>query len=974
MFPSSRAVRCIACCSVSIFAGPLVLAAPPSGQSADASAQVSSAVGSAYAAPTSPMVTVDEDPGWKFKLNPAGAPASLEYDDSSWQSVSLPHTWNGTDAASTWVKDGNGWYRKVVAPPQAAAGKKLYLRFGAGSSVTSLYIDGAQIDLNPATPEIDSHRGAFQAFVFDVTQAMNAPVPEGMAGHTIVVKTDSDNNLDIPPAKGGDYSRQGGLYRDVSLLEVNPLHIALTEDVAHPGVSNDKPSPIAGSGVRFSHSAVVMGATSTHITVKTVLDNLAAARTVRVDSFLVDHDGIVSAKASAEQAMMASQTGVAVTQDAEVTNPHLWNARIDPYLYHLYVEVRDAATGELLDVGDQQVGIRSFKINANPNPNDADPMNRAAFMLNGQPYRLVGVDAHQDSGRFDSHGHPVGWAQTAEQIRADLELIANMGATAIRTSHYQDSPAFYSGCDQLGIMVYTENSINGSVADTSAYLINAEDQYNELIRQNYNHPSIFAWGFGNETSGSPTLVNIFRQLNTIAHTLDPSRLTGFAQYGGSSSTSTNADGIPDIKGTHPYDYWYGVSDVKGTHKAYPSQPLGVTEYGGGGSAYQYADRFTLPVSKEPGGVRTHYHPANQQTRLEELHYTDLTQLKFLWGQFTWQMFDHASSGKNEGGQGGINDKGLATRDRVLKDSYFFYQASLNDPSRAWNNQHVLYISDRFWTVRNSPSTTVTVFSNIGAPTLTLNGASLGTMSPLVLPSGPNSPVPGTDETIADTYTMDVTLAVGENTLEANCGDSGGQHFHDRAVWSYRNALSGSPLARIAFLPSGVTPPHGYSSDSGELYALHGEQTYGWLPARGSKSSAGSILAPGETFGTASTRSSETGINLGYDPIYKNSSVWEYSLPNGVYDVRIGAGKAGANDGVDMFTLQGKLAAVDSNGVHTPDTFYSRIMVTNNRLTLAAAPGAYNARLNYVDVNRVSDLPPTSSGEQAHDETGRATIP
>lgn len=906
-----------------------------------------------YSPPQSPTIDVVEDADWKFKLNPEGEPQRNNFDDSSWSSVSLPHTWNGVDAATAHPAGSDGWYRKRMSVEPAMQGRELYLHFGAASIVTSLYIDGKQIALNPAAPSQDSHQGAFQAFVFDVTSALNAPLPAGQSEHLIAVHTNSANHDNVAPANGGDYSRQGGLYRDVTLLAVNPAHIALAETIHHPGVADDVPSLIADSGSQFSNSTVVIGSPAATITVRTVLDHPQRARSLTVHSYLVDADGIIQAQANTAASLEDSQAGMAITQSAMVAHPHLWDARIDPYLYDLYVELRDRDTHELLDVRHQRVGIRSFRINPAPNPDDPDPMNRAAFMLNGHPYRIVGVDMHQDSGRLDAQGNPVGWAQTPTQILQDLDLVAGMGATAIRTSHYQDNPAFYSDCDQLGIMVYTENAINQSINDSPAFLANAEDQYNELIRQNYNHPCIFAWGFGNETAQSDTLANISRNLQKIAHALDPSRVTSFAQYGGSRSSSTNADGVPDIKGTHPYDYWYGPSDVKATYKAYPLQPLGVTEYGGGGSAYQYADHYMLPVSKEPGGVRTHFHPENQQTRLEELHYTDLSQLQFLWGLFTWQMFDHGSSGKNEGDQSGINDKGLGTRDRVLKDSYYFYQASLNDPSRSWSNRRVLKISDRFWTVHNIPGATVTVFSNIGAPQLKLNGRDLGTMKPFTYASGLNSSIPGAETTVADTYTASIELSVGANALEADCKCADGQEYRDAAVWTYRNHLDGVPFTKVDFVGPGQPPAPDYLADDGGPYEPHGNQAYGWLPASAASGDHPAILRVGRSFGSASSDPAQNGITLNYDPIFKSSSVWQMSLPNGVYDVRIGAGQPNANDGVNMFALQGKVAAIGAGGPNHPDTFYCRIHVLDGHLTLAAAPGAFNTRISFIDINKLS---------------------
>src|SRR5262249_30880611 len=153
-------------------------------------------------------------------------------------------------------------------------------------------------------------------------------------------------------------TKQGGLYRDLNLLAISKAsHIAQIENA--PGTS----TPVATPGVYFSNSAVVMGIASANIQVQAMLDNLsAAASSVNVTSYLVDAAGIIQAQTTTSASLAAGQTSVSVSQSAAVANPHLWNGRIDPYLYTLYVEVADSSTSTLLDFSQQQVGIRSFKI------------------------------------------------------------------------------------------------------------------------------------------------------------------------------------------------------------------------------------------------------------------------------------------------------------------------------------------------------------------------------------------------------------------------------------------------------------------------------------------------------------------------------------------------------------------------------------------------------------------------------------
>ncbi len=886
-----------------------------------------------------PRRTIDENHGWRFALNPAGSPEDPGFDDRAWAPVDLPHCWNGVDGASLSYATGDGWYRKSIDVGADLAGRRLYLRFDGASIVTTLFVDGTPVVAAPSAPGVTaSHEGAFQTFVLDVTRALTP------GRHLVAVRVNNEPHADVPPASGGDYSKLGGLYRDVTLVVADPVHIALTVDVAHPDVSPDAPASIATPGITFSHGPVTVGTTSVDATVATLLDNDSSSdRSVRVTATIASAGGDVVARATAVQMLRAGDHDVRAALASTIAKPHLWDGRLDPYRYDVFVRVSDAGSGRVLDAVHQKVGIRSVTFNATPDRSDPDPGRRAPFLLNGHPYVLVGVDMHQDSGRPDPDGRPVGWAQTPDDIRADVAMAAELGATIIRTSHYQDSQVFYDACDEHGLLVYTESPVNGSTNASAAFLTNALDQYAALIVQNVDHPSIIAWGLGNETRDSPTNRTIFGALDTLAHRLDRSRPTGLASNGGRLSTPDDVDGIPDIKGTHPYDYWYGPSGpIQRTHDAFPAQPLGVTEFGAGGSAYQYlypGGSFTLPVARGLG-TTSHFHPANQQTRIEETQFTDLGAAPFLWGRIVWQMFDMASSGRDEGDHPGVNDKGLVTRDRIRKDAFYFYEASWNDPTRRYANARVLRISDRFWTVRNHPTAQVTVFSNVGIPTLNLNGRPLGPMAPLVVaghaPTGDE-----VSETVPRAFTATVTLAAGDNTIEARRTGTDGRTDTDSVVWSYRDHLEGMAVARIDFTPRDVPPAPGYQADHGDAFAAHGADSYGWT------------TAPGETFGAASGDPAATGVNVGSSTPDPNGPTWEYAVPDGIYDVRIGAGQPNTHDSINQFRLEGHAATTDDDGPDAEDTFFTRVRVSDGRLTLAVAPGSVSPRITYIDINRVA---------------------
>ncbi|HEX8324864.1 MAG TPA: glycoside hydrolase family 2 TIM barrel-domain containing protein [Tepidisphaeraceae bacterium] len=880
------------------------------------------AVDQPYAVPTSPRVEINQNAGWRFALNPSGSPQTISAGNvgSFGTAVNLPHTWNNIDAATQNYQQGNGWYLKNINVDASLSGKRLLLDFEGAMSVTSLFIDGQQVDYKPASSAVDSHNGGFAEFMFDVTSRLTP------GQHTIAVRVHNQpgQNLDVAPSNSGDYSRQGGIYRDVSLLALPQTRLSPLENVQHTTnagtntapnnvqITGDVATPIAGPGVYFKHSPVQVGSTSATLNIKTVYENNSNSnRSLNVTSYLVDASGTVRAEVTTNKPLASSSTGGVLNQTTTLNNPRLWNGRIDPYLYTLYVEVRDATTNALVDFQSKKVGIRSFTINANANNNP----NVAPFLLNGQPYALVGANAHQDTGRRNANGDPIGWAQSDAGIRADVDLLMAAGSTVVRTSHYQHNKAFYDYCDQVGLLVYTEIAINGTTRDNTTFLTNAQDMYQEMTRQTQLNPSVFAWGFANETTdNSPGVHNTFTQLQTIGRSVDPARKTAVAQYGGHHSSSDDSDGIADIKGTHRYDGWYigweGTGGVQNVINSYPSQPIAITEYGAGGSAYHFADNPIIPVHLTPnGGVDTNYHPANGQALVVAMQTTQYEPLNNLWARIVWQAFDHGSSGKSEGDQNGVNDKGLTTRDRTLKDAYHYYSAIWNDPTRNYANRKIIQLADTNWTVRNSSAAKITVYSNIGAPTLNLNGTSLGVMSPLQVS------LPGGTKTVKNVYVMNVTLPAGVNSVTAS------------RTWT-----------------DGLT----YSSQG--AFAHYNSTQFG----------QGVAVASGVAVNTT----------FNYSPVYKTTSnPFNVPLANGLYNVRINAPTGGTNN----LSLEGQTAAIDSNGLGAADTFYARVNVTDGNLTIAGAPGAFNARVNTIDITRVDLAAPTVAGVVNGGETQRSKV-
>ena len=655
------------------------------------------------AAAPAPRATVDVNGGWRFDRADVPAAAAAAFDDAAWQAVDLPHTWNakdGEDGGNNYYR-GPAWYRRHLRAEAAWAGRRVYLRVGAANTDAAVYVNG-----KPA----GTHKGGFSAFCYDVTPLLNVG-----GDNVVAVRVDNAKDADVPPLSA-DFTFFGGLYRGVQLIVADPLGVSPLDD--------------GSNGVYVRQDAV--SADEARLTVTTVVRNAGA--TGRMASVHCDVAGVT---ADSRQAVPAGRS-VNVEQHLVVPHPHLWDGRRDPFEYPVRVTVGDGAA--VTDAVEDRVGLRSYRV---------DP--ERGFFLNGHPCRLYGVNRHQDV--LDK-----GWAVSTGDERRDAANIMDLGCTAVRLSHYQQSPSFYDLMDAGGVVVWAEIPMVNGVTASAAFADDAEQQMRELVKQNFNHPSICFWGLFNELSGKPDQeaaeLPIVRRVNAAAHRLDPTRLTTAA------SDQSVHDGlalVPDVAAYNRYTGWYGghvdgwprtLDDI---HAAHPDRCFGVSEYGAGASVAQHE---AAPV-KQPKASGP-WHPEEYQAIVHEHAWAAMRGRPWLWGTFVWCLHDFASDGRKEGDHPGRNDKGLVTYDgKTRKDAFYFYQAN-------WSERPMVYVTDRRYTPRPTAAGPIKVYSNCDDVKLTVNGQAL----PAVKPN--------------DVHVFvwpDATLNAGENRIEAT-GTRGGATVTD----------------------------------------------------------------------------------------------------------------------------------------------------------------------------------------------------
>lgn len=600
------------------------------------------------------------DRGWFFnKGYESQSPEKIKVD--------LPHTWNAADAMFGNVNyyRGMATYSRLIVVPSSESGKRVFLRVKAAQTVADVYLDNHFVA---------QHKGGYTAFTVELT-----PFIRRGEQQKLDIRVSNAQTMEIAPICG-DFNIWGGLNRGVELLFTDSACI--------------DPTFYGSSGVFFTQRNV--SRQHAGLDMKVLLSgNEADLKDCSVEFSLLD-----ATRRSIWQ-QEAEVTGKEAVAKMELSRPHLWDGINDPYLYTGVVVLKK--DGKEIDRREEPVGFRFYSV---------DP--KKGFFLNGKPYSIQGVNYHEDRAERASAFRP-------EDFESDLDLIQEMGCTAVRLSHYPHAQVLHDLMDRRGLIAWAEIPFVNVFVGHPQYRENLKQQLAELIYQYYNHPSILTWGLFNEINPG-WLENpnpMAQELNDLAKQWDDSRLTT-----GASNQEDALNGIPDLIAFNRYFGWYG-SDCKKMgewidkeHRMYPQRCMGISEYGAGGDVFQQTDSLAHP---EPWGQ---WHPENWQTYYHIENWRQLAARPFLWCKFVWCMFDFSAAGRREGTTFGRNDKGLVTYDRrIRKDVFYFYKAN-------WNRKEkVLYIASKRCRNRTDSLTEIQAFSNCGEAELFVNGSSMGKCSP-----------------------------------------------------------------------------------------------------------------------------------------------------------------------------------------------------------------------------------------------------
>jgi len=581
---------------------------------------------------------------------PAG---TVGFDDSDWKAVDLPHDWavelpfqNDPALAS------KGFYPLGRNYPETSVGwyrRVFELEAADVGKRISLEFDGAYRETLVVFNGfyIGRHSGGYDPFRFDVTDFVN---PGGR--NVLLVRVDATSS-------DGWFYEGAGIYRHVWLVKTSPVHVKQW-------------GTFVSTEIR-SNSAV--------LSIRTELSNNSyEAKDARVVSTVLDPAGKEVGKDVTATVSIGADGEQTCEQRVTVSQPRLWSLE-ERNLYTLVSEVR--VGGDAVDRYEIRFGIRSIHF-------DADK----GLLLNGKPVKVKGTCNHQDHAGV---GAAVPDAVQYYRIRKLIE----MGSNGLRTSHNPPTPELLNACDELGMLVFDETRMMSSNPE-------GLNQFENLVRRDRNHPSVFMWSMGNEerTANLDKGVGILTAMKAVATRHDGSRPVSIAPTG---AIGTGGLAVGDVVG-----YNYADPQAEAYHKAHPNRPIIGTE-----TVSAVGTRGIYITDPDKGFVSA-YDPYTTTGRASaEGWWRFCHDREWLAGGFVWTGFDYRGEPSPNGWPNISSQYGIIDTCGFPKDSFFYYQSW-------WTAQPVLHLFPHWnWPGYEGKEIAVWVHSNMDKVELLLNGQSLG---------------------------------------------------------------------------------------------------------------------------------------------------------------------------------------------------------------------------------------------------------
>ncbi|MFB9054210.1 glycoside hydrolase family 2 TIM barrel-domain containing protein [Formosa undariae] len=620
--------------------------------------------------------------GWKFYKGDLEASKNANSEkvpglnDADWETVNIPHTWNNIDVTddTPGYYRGVGWYQKNVFIEEEQNEFKTLIYFEGVNQVADVYVNSQWVG---------QHKGGYTRFHFDITSFLKYDQE-----NTIAVKVDNSHNVAIAPLSA-DFTFFGGIYRDVFLVKLNTVHFSM-DDYSSSGVYINTPE---------------VSKDEAKIDIEYVLNNDANQnKTVHVVSRIVNKKGETILTANNKVKLSKKEKNKVFKESFSIKKPELWSPG-SPYLYSVISQIKDVKTGSVIDESIEPLGLRWYKF-------DPDK----GFFLNGEYLKLIGTNRHQD---YLKKGN----ALSDEMHVSDVRLLKEMGGNFLRISHYPQDPTVLEMCDRLGILTSIEIPIVNAITESNAFTNNSLYMAEEMVKQNYNHPSLIIWAYMNEVLlrlpfnqktekeryevYAKNVTELASKIETKIRALDSNRYTMIVNHGAIDRyKDSGITSVPMLLGWNLYQGWYGGSlasfdsTLDELHQLFPKQGLLITEYGADVHPRLHSfnpERFDYTV--EYGNM---FHE----------HYLEaLKSRSFIAGATIWNLNDFYSESRGYA-LPRTNLKGITTLDREKKDTWWLYKTFLTkDP--------IIKFGQNEWKIRggvadagtNASTQPVTVYSN-----------------------------------------------------------------------------------------------------------------------------------------------------------------------------------------------------------------------------------------------------------------------
>jgi beta-galactosidase len=641
--------------------------------------------------------------GWEFYRDSLAGPWEAWHGDeiATWEKVTVPHCTNHYDACDpdTPYYRGQSWYRTSIPSTVPPNNGRVLLHFEGAGQTTTVWVNNQLIG---------THIGGYDEFVFDITDALTAPQikgaikqPEGTVALTVL--TDNSRDLERSPSDLSDFSLYGGLYRKVHLINAPATSIESVQIT--PQVTLGKPALVSVKTRIYSFGD------ATHEAIKIVIVDPAG------------HHSQPVLTAAKDDVFSSSMKIVERTHTFSIDKPELWSPAM-PSLYTAMVSVGESTMTT-------RFGLKH-----------TEWIDHGPFKLNGERLFLKGTQRHMDHAGFAA-------AMPEDLIRKEFELMKAMGVNFVRLAHYQQTKFVLDLCDELGILVWEESTWCREGIGDAQWQAQTKQAFTNLINQHYNHPSILIWGLGNEddwpneypTLNRDAIRKFMQEMHDLAHTLDPTRVTGFRRC-------DFAADIPDVYSPSIWAGWYsGVySEYQKSLETWRPKVKHLLhiEWGADSHARRHAEDpyANLPaIATGHGTAETGlaYRNTGGPARVSrdgdwsETYACDLfdwslkTQQskeiqEWFAGSAQWIFKDFTTPLRVENPVPRINQKGLLERDMTPKEGYYVFQSY-------WSDVPMVRLYGHTWPVRwgkPDEQKMVKVYSNCPQAELFLNGVSVGT--------------------------------------------------------------------------------------------------------------------------------------------------------------------------------------------------------------------------------------------------------